>query len=260
VAKPLAVVPDLEVELEELFARQPSEFTSVRNDLARRLKQAGRDEAAAEVKQLRKPTVPVWAVNQLARRHPEEVAALLQASEELRAAQGSALGGGEPTALRRATGAQRDALQALTQRAHDLLAAEGQAAASGVIERIASTLRTASLDPASRDLLERGRMDAELDPSGFDALAGVPVRARSGTRTRGRTAKPQQTAADKRRQERLGKLREAARTAAEAAEEAEREAEEAGRQAKSAATAATRARDKAERARAALEAAEGTAD
>jgi hypothetical protein len=257
VAKPLAVVPDLELELDRLYSLAPSEFTSERNDLARRLKQAGRDDAAAEVKQLRKPTVPVWAVNQLARRHRDQVADLLQASDQLRAAQGSALGGGEPSTLRQATAAQREALQTLAHRAHDLLTAEGQSAASGTIERIASTLRAAALDPASRELLEHGRLGEELDPSGFDALAGVPVPAGARTRTPRKREKP---AAEERRRKRLEKLREEARKAEETADDAERQAGDAERQAKSAATAATRARKAAERARAALEAAERAAD
>jgi hypothetical protein len=246
VAKPLAVVPDLEVELDRLYSLAPSEFTSERNDLARRLKQAGRDDAAAEVKQLRKPTVPVWAVNQLARQDSDLVSGLLEASEQLRAAHS----GGEPSTLRQATAAQREALQALTHRAHDLLSAEGQSASSGTIERIASTLRAAALDPANRELLEQGRLGQELDPSGFDALAGVPIPAGAPPRTPRKREKP---ALDLRRQKRLEKLREEARKAGEAADEAER-------QAKSAATAATRARSTAERAQAALEAAERRSD
>src|SRR5207249_4123605 len=75
------------------YAALPTDFTGARNDLARRLKQAGQVEAAAGVKQLRKPTVPLWAVNQLARRHPDDVRALLDAGERLRVAQQAALRG-----------------------------------------------------------------------------------------------------------------------------------------------------------------------
>jgi hypothetical protein len=258
VAKPLAVVPDLDLELDSLYSLPPSEFTSARNDLSRRLKQAGREEAAAEVKQLRKPTVPVWAVNQVARGHRDEVAALLQASEQLRAAQGSALGGGETSKLRQATAAQREALQALTHRAHELLTAAGQSTTSAIIERIASTLRAAALDPANRELLGRGRMGEELDPSGFDALAGMPMPG--GSRARTPAAKRAKPASDQRHQERLRRLRDDARETEAAADEAERQAEEAERQAESAAAAATRARRTAERARAALEAVEQASD
>lgn len=250
--KPLAVVPDLDLELDDLYAQPPAKFTPARNDLARRLKQSGRDDAAAEVKQLRKPTVPVWTVNQLARSHRDEVAALLQASEQLRAAQGSALEGGETTKLRQATAAQREALQALTHRAHELLTAAGQSATSQTIERIASTLRAAALDPASREPLERGRLGEELDPSGFAPLVGMPMATRS--RARSPAAKRSKPAGEKRRQERLRRLRDDARKAEAAADEAERRAEEAERQAATAAAEATRARRAAKRARTTLEA------
>ena len=236
-AKPLAVVPDLEPELDSLYALKPAEFTSARNDLAKRLKQAGRDDAAAEVKQLRKPTVPVWVVNQLARSHPDDLAALLRASEQLRAAQGSALGGSEADDLRQATVAQREALQTLTQRAHDLLTSAGQSAAAQTIERIASTLRTAALDPTSRELLERGRMGEELDPSGFDAFAGMPLPKRRAT-----AAKPVKKPDDRRRKERLRKLREQSRKAEATARKAEQQAKHAEQEAVAARQAADRAR------------------
>jgi hypothetical protein len=51
VPKPLAVVPELEKELDNLYAAPPADFTRTRNDLAQRLKQAGQVEDAAAVKQ-----------------------------------------------------------------------------------------------------------------------------------------------------------------------------------------------------------------
>src|SRR5207302_2540726 len=75
----LAVVPELESELDDLFARPLSEFTTARNELSRRLKKAGQEEAATRVQALKKPSVPVWAVNQLARRHQDEVKELVDA-------------------------------------------------------------------------------------------------------------------------------------------------------------------------------------
>jgi len=197
------------------------------------------------VRQLRKPTVPVWAVNQLARRHAPEVKALLEASDQLRAAQGAALGGDETDKLRQATAAQRNALQALTRCAHDLLRAEGQSATSAVLKRIASTLRAATLDPESRGLLESGRVNEELDPSGFDAFAGMPLPRRS----RGRATRTKPPEERKRKEERVRKLRDSLRQAEAAAAEAEQEVEKAE-------SAATRAKREAERARAKLEAAE----
>jgi hypothetical protein len=245
VAKPLALVPDLETELDELYALPPAEFTASRNDLARRLKEAGRSDAAVEVKQLRKPTVPVWAVNQLARGNRNDVDALVEAGERLRSAQKEALGGGESQKLREATSAQREALQTLTHRAQDLLAEQGQAATAAVIERIASTLRAAAVDPDAGELVRAGRLNEELDPAGFDAFAGMPLPRRKPT------AKKTSPAVDRRREERLRALREKARDAEEEAKAAEAEAKRADE-------AARRSRAKADRARAQLESAEAS--
>jgi hypothetical protein len=249
--KPLAVVPDLETELDALYALPVDEFTAARNDLARRLKQAGQADASSDVKQLRKPTVPVWAVNQLARSNADEVREFLQRSDELREAQREALGAGEPANLRNATGAQRDALQALTQRAHDLLEAQGTSASAAALERVAATLRAAALDPANRALLERGRLSEELDPSGFDAFAGMPLPKTRGKRDDSTPDKP--TPAELRaRRERVRELRAQAK-------EADKAARAAGQEAERAAAAAEKARAEAERAKAELEDAESTA-
>ncbi|MDX6566513.1 MAG: hypothetical protein QOE10_2175, partial [Gaiellales bacterium] len=53
--RPLAAVPDLEHELDALYALPLEEFTKARNDLVSRLKKAHQDEVAAEVRALKKP-------------------------------------------------------------------------------------------------------------------------------------------------------------------------------------------------------------
>lgn len=208
--KPLAVVPELEAELDSLYAGSPEDFTAARNDLARRLKQAGQEDAAARVKQLRRPTAPLWAVNQLARRHPDELRALLDAADRLRTSQEDALRGGGPGDLRKATTDERDALRKLTQRGEALAHEVGRSIAP---ERIASTLRAAAVDPTGRDLLAQGRLSDEFEASGFGALAGMEMRAPA------RKAKPAPSAAaQRRREEQLRKLRDqAAKTRREVA-------------------------------------------
>ena len=209
--KPLAVVPELEAELDSLYAHSPEEFTAARNDLARRLKQAGQEGAAAKVKQLRKPTVPLWAVNQLARSHPDELRTLLDAADRLRTAQQDALRGAESGELRKATADEREALRKLTQRGEALARAASRAIAP---ERIAATLRAAAVDPAARELLAQGRLSEELEASGFGALAGMEVAATPAARRK----RAPSAAAQRRREERLRKLQdEVAKTAREVA-------------------------------------------
>jgi hypothetical protein len=237
--KPLAVVPEFETELDALYALTPGEFTAARNDLARRLKQAGQDEAADRVKNLRKPTVPLWAVNQLARRNPKGIAALLEAGDRLRAAQEGALRGGESTALRDATATERKIVRELTQEADELLREAGHGTAG---ERIASTLRAAAHAPAGHEPLVQGRLSEELESSGFGAFAGMDLPAAAPK------PKPPSAAARRRREERLAKLRDRA-------EKLRREATEAGAELERAHARAVGADEAAARAEAELEAA-----
>jgi hypothetical protein len=218
VPKPLTVVPELEAELDDLYALLPADFTRARNDLAQRLKQAGQVEAAAGVKQLRKPTVPLWAVNQLARRHPDEVRALLDAGSRLRAAQQAALRG-ESQELRTATAEERNLLRSLTQRGEELLQEAGHSADP---KRIAGTLRAAAVDPAGRGLLEQGRLSEELEATGFGAIAGMEIPSKPTPKEK--APKAPSPAVQRRREERLRKLRERVTEAKRDAAKAERAA------------------------------------
>jgi hypothetical protein len=218
VSKPLAVVPELEAELDNLYAAPPESFTGARNDLALRLKQAGQVDAAARVKQLRKPTVALWAVNQLARRHPDQVRALLDAGDRLRVAQEAALRG-ESEELRTATADERKILRSLTQQAEGLLREAGHSADT---RRIAGTLQAAAVDQAARELLEQGRLSEELEATGFGAFAGMEIPTES--KPVEKTPKAPSPAEQRRRQERLRKLRENVTKAKREATKAERAA------------------------------------
>ena len=59
-------------EAAALFRVEPSSFVSERDTLVKQLKADARDDDAAVVKALRKPTAVVWALNQLASRAPGE--------------------------------------------------------------------------------------------------------------------------------------------------------------------------------------------
>ena len=112
----MTALPD---EAAEVFRADPDGFVAARNDLAARLAAEDRTDEAAAVKALRKPTVAVWALNQLHNRDAEGVTALLDAGAELRAAQQAALssskGGAER--LRTATVTRRAAVARLVESA-----------------------------------------------------------------------------------------------------------------------------------------------
>jgi hypothetical protein len=212
----------------------------------KRLGKAGQAEAAAEVKKLAKPSVPVWTANQLARREPGELRALLRSAEELRKAQQKALAGKGVADLQKRLDEQRRAVRALARLGRDILADEGRSVSDAIVERIAKTLDAAALDEGSRFLLRAGRLTEEVEPLGFDALAGMSVTPAKGRRTAAK-AKPKGGAvADARR-----RLQEAQRKARERAREATHADREADRAESAAAKARSGARDARERADAA---------
>jgi len=246
--------------LERLFEVPLDEFVAARDQLVRELRKEGKDEQAAEVAALRKPTAPVWAVNQLARRHRREVDLLLDAGHRLRAAQAEPQPEKARDAFAKAREAEREAMRRLRAAAEELLAAERGSASNALVERVLSTLRAAAVSEEGRELLARGHLTEELETTGFELAATlVPKKpARSSTTRGARKAEELESAradleqAKKREREASRLLRDAerraaqARRAAEAAEaelaEARKEAEEADASVAAAQEAVRRAR------------------
>jgi hypothetical protein len=237
-------------EVEELYGLPLDEFTKARDALARaRTKEQGK-EAGAAVKALRKPSVVAWALNQLARRHPGDVEALLGAGTRLRRAQTAALEGGDPDELRDATRAETAEVQALAGQARSILAEGGKSGSATQEERLAATLRAAAVDDVAGDLLRRGVLTTELSPAGFgfgvgegadlDALPSLSLDSARSTRgiQQKQKAEAEAAAADRqRRREREQELRAARETVARLEREADR-AEKAALDARQAADAA----------------------
>ena len=130
----------------------------------------GDSERAAEVKKLRKPSVPVWAINQLARAEKAKVTQLLKQEDALRKAHGRS-----EQAFRDALAAERTTVRELVQDAELILIASGRKPSQDALDRVSSTLHAAAADPAHRDELAQGRLTDELEPPGFEALAGVTL-------------------------------------------------------------------------------------
>jgi hypothetical protein len=252
-------VAGLDQEIDRLFELAPEEFTAARNELARRLKGEGDASAADAVKRLGKPTVAAWTINQLARREPDAIRALLAAGAGLREAQQRALQGGDDggDSLRQAQEQERRSLRTLTQEAHRILEDAGRPASRSVLDQIASTLRAAAVSDQGGALLEAGRLSGDVEFSGFDALAGMKVGGRRRAPAR-RKAPPRDELAERRRERedrerRRRELRERARQLKAEANEAERDADRAERAAAKARAFAEESRRKAEEAERALE-------
>ena len=189
--------PTAEQEIDRLFGLPLADFTAARNELAKRLKKDGDAAASEAVRRLPKPTVAAWAANQLARREPDAVRALLNVGARLRAAQERALQG-EPARdeLRAAQAEERDTVRALTHRAEPALREARHAASGGTLERISSLLRAAAKAEPGRTALREGRLSGDVEAVGFEVLAGVDA-----SRSR-RTAPKSDDLAERRRQKR----------------------------------------------------------
>src|SRR5688500_15001206 len=148
--------------IEELFDTPPDGFVKARNALAKELKSKGDTEASALVTKLKRPTGPVWAINQLARTHPREIERFLEIQSSL-----AEIGGGRR--LNELAAERRKVVGRLTQLAGKLLKASGQTATSQTLQRIGATFLAAD-DPEEQEAIRLGLLTHELEVSGFGGM------------------------------------------------------------------------------------------
>ena len=233
---------NLDAEIDKLYQLPLEEFTAARNALA---KQAGRDGAA--IKQLQKPPVPAWAVNQLYWDRRPAYDTLVEAAERMRKAHKAVIEGRRGDL--RAAGREHDlALDAALKATVDLLKERGQTVTDASRHAILNTLRALPGEEPP------GRLSQALAPGGFEMLAGMtPKKGSAGPQVRGSVGPKGRRSADPRTQGPKD-LRTRER---EAAERAVREAEHRARRAEfetaRAVRDATKAEKRLEEARQALE-------
>lgn len=172
----------LEPELDRLFQAKASAFVGERNQLVQTLRRAGNRDAAEAVARLARPTPVAWAINQVHFQAREELDELLRAGAALREAQ-ETQGGTEAFVERKRE--HQAALRKTTERALALAEQAGVGTNASFKRRVEMTLNLLS---AAADRVEPspGRMVAELEPVGFDALAGMdlaPAPAKAPKRT-----------------------------------------------------------------------------
>jgi hypothetical protein len=230
-----------DAEIDALFALPLAEFTAARNALAKRLEKESNAEAAEQVRTLAKPTVPVWAVNQLVRREPKLVDELLANGDALQKQVLS--GSGSVETMREAQRCERETVRELVRRAESLLEEEGRSATAQMLERISETLSAGAQSGEGREALRSGRLSAELKPVGFDALAGM---AAPGPAVRDELAAARR--AKQQREKERRQLKDEVRELEQQADAAEREADRAEREAAKLREAADQARKAADKA------------
>jgi hypothetical protein len=170
---------ELPAEATALFRVQPEGFVAERDALVKRLRAEGRDDDAARIKALRKPTAVTWALNQLSARDADGLDALFEAGRQLRAAQQAALSGGRGNDLVEAAAARRGAVGRLTSVAVSTLEDAGHRGSTQA-DAIGAALDTAATDPAVGARLAAGTLErvptaaADLGFGDLPAMTAVP--------------------------------------------------------------------------------------
>jgi hypothetical protein len=242
-------------DLQGLYALPRDDFIPARTEMARRLKEAGKSEEAAELAKLRKPTVAAWAVNQLARREARMLDELVKAGEGLKKAQRSGKD------LRTATAERRRLIDRLVSSAAAKLKDAGHGDSPSTLQGVAHSLEAIATDTDALDQIRRGVLEKELPaPAGFGELAGLQVVPSGKTTDEAPARKARKPKVDQRAREKVDRLtgqaeeaEEEARSLANAAAKAERAAIRARNDAQRAEDRARKARERADRATAELE-------
>jgi len=203
-------------DIDALFRLSLTEFIGARKKLAAQLKKDGHTEEAARVKELAKPSISAWAVNQLYWEHREAFDELIATSQRFRKAQKS----GKMLDMREALDARREALSNLSDLATEFLRDAGHNPSLDTLRRIATTLEALSAHAPLSDGPTPGRLTQDIDPPGFDSFASyIPT---AGT-TR-RVAEPLHVTPTKKLVTAAGKTKQEKTAAAEAVRREERQA------------------------------------
>jgi hypothetical protein len=159
---------DLDRAAGELYALPPAEFTAARDLRVAQARAAGDRDLAAELRQLRRPTLSAWAVNLLARHATESLGGLVELAGELRTAQVTLQGEALRTLMRR----RQQVLASLVQDARRLADDFGHPLADEAVLQVERTLTAALSDPGAARQVCSGRLVSSLEYAGFGELGG----------------------------------------------------------------------------------------
>lgn len=161
---------DLDEQIDELFQLPLADFTSARNALAGRLKKEKRPIDAERVKALAKPPAPAWAVNQLYWENSKAIDQLAAVAKRVRQAQAGKIKNVDVRAL---LDDKKRMTSELMDRASAILREAGHATSPDVMRRVSATLESLAVWGDTEGAPVAGRLTADLEAPGFDALAAV---------------------------------------------------------------------------------------
>jgi hypothetical protein len=171
--------PD-DARVDQLYQLPLDQFTGARNALAKELKQPA-------IKDLEKPSLAAWAVNQLFWKQRRTYDRLTDTGQRLRAEHRKLLTG-KSADIRPAEQAHREAVRAALDTIKSVLNEGGHATTEATLTAVQETLEALPSDDPP------GRLVKPLKPRGFEALAGIGPQA-SGARLQASDARPRASAA-----------------------------------------------------------------
>lgn len=161
--------------VDRLFTLPPGDFVAERDALVKQLRSSDRRDVARRVAELRRPTLPAWAVNQAVRAEPDAYADLRRAGDRMRQALRRAMSGVGDADVGSATRQRRERVQALTETALAHLRDAGHDVESHR-EAVAATFDAASADDGAGDRVGAGRLSRPLErPSEFGELSPLAL-------------------------------------------------------------------------------------
>jgi hypothetical protein len=159
----------LNAALDELYAAPFDSFVSLRRELSVRLRGSGNASAARLIAQAAKPTRTAWALNQVARAHPDIIAAIVRLREAAATEQKT----GDAQTIRDGVRRYRDAVGVAVRAVRSTLAADGVALSPAQARRLSETVQALSTDESEREKLASGRLTRDVEVE--DLFAGVEV-------------------------------------------------------------------------------------
>lgn len=154
---------DLDAVLDALYTRPLEEFVAARAAAAGQAGGSGDELAAERVKRLTKPSVAAWVINHVVRDHPDEIAALADLGDELRAATRDRDRG----RIRALDHLRRERTDALVRMVRETGEVGGRSVSSAVLDRLTETLTAAVMDPDAAAAVRAARLSRALQHVGF---------------------------------------------------------------------------------------------
>ena len=157
--------------LERLYAAPLDAFVALRRELAAELRRAGETHASRTVATASKPSRTAWALNQVARRKPELLTAVLEARATAVASQKS----GEPTSVRATARAYRERVSDAVHAAGEFLREAGSQLTATQGRRVGATVQAlaGAADAKGSARLLGGQLVADVDVD--DPFAGLEI-------------------------------------------------------------------------------------